>query len=126
MKRYWAMKWINDLERTSVRQGKKRMKSRDEDGRLAYCCLARLCVVGGDKGKKLSEQYLGREVFGFGGDLDSMVVPDDLRQKFGMSRSNPEVTLENGERHSLAHCNDQLGMSFKQIAKLIRKQWKDL
>ena len=116
MKRYWAMKWAKDLEAPRRKQAQGYLKEGN-----GYCCLGRLCVVAGVRWKD----------GGFDGEM--MTLPQSVMEKTGMRSCQGEFPGAEAALSAigtpvcahLAHANDA-GMKFKDIAKVIRKHWREL
>lgn len=109
MDKRWAYKWARDLETTSARQTKRVLNN----GRGGFCCLGRLCVIAGERGKRI-----GSEI-SYGG--ETAVLPSEVMEKVGMKSDCGELPDA-----ALTELNDEKGMTFREIAKVIRKNWKIL
>ncbi len=104
MKRYWAMKWAKDLEAKGRRQTTGQLREGS-----SYCCLGRACVIAGMRPQ----------------DINAFSLPEEVVKKFGMNSEVGDLAyLPNGHSH-LASMNDG-GMTFREIAQIIRKRWKEL
>jgi hypothetical protein len=112
MKRSWAMKWARDLETTKAKQARGVLN----DGKGGFCCLGRLCVVVGAKGRR-NNINMGISYHGA-----VTVLPSEVQDLVKMSTASGIVGSDECELSSL---NDD-GVSFTELAKLIRKRWKDL
>lgn len=99
MKKDIAMKWIKALESGQYTQISGRLTRNN-----SYCCLGVLCKITNSKKWKYQN-----------------VLPNHVMNKTEMNSQNGEFNLTN----SLADLNDN-GLSFKEIAKTIRKNWKKL
>lgn len=116
MKQDVAKKWIKALRSGKYKQTKGVL--RDEiNGKPAYCCLGVLCETLGMKARKhagIPRFYYGRKVYG--------VLPLSAFRLTGMKSFNGYLRTEG---ITLTDLNDE-GKSFKQIAKVIEKHWKEL
>lgn len=110
MKRSWAMKWARDLETTRAKQANGYLN----DGKGGFCCLGRLCVVAGKRG-----------IRSYGGEIsyhdETGVLPVEVIEMVGMKTDNGVLP----NKRALSELNDE-GVSFREIAKIIRKNWKSL
>jgi hypothetical protein len=107
VKKAIAMRWVKALRSGKYKQGTGHLKRRS-----GYCCLGVLC-----------------ELRGVGFDGLRGTLPDRAMRWAGMS--NPHGKAQKGPLHriSLAQRNDGNGArrhSFKMIAKLIERHWKEL
>jgi hypothetical protein len=110
MKELVMKKWVKALRSGKYKQFKGGLKGKTEEGKLGYCCLGVLCrVVGSPTLSRL------------GADLPRDIVCE----KAGLSNWNPEVNYLDTGRRFLSSLNDE-GITFKEIADLIEKQWKKL
>ncbi len=104
------MKWARDLETTSAKQAQGVLNN----GSRGFCCLGRLCVIAGSRGERC-----GTEI-AYGG--ETTVLPTEVMDKVGMETDTGEYSHNHDH---LAGLNDD-GVSFVEIAKIIRKHWKSL
>lgn len=115
MKKSIAMKWAKDLEKNYLKQGYNSL--RPKKGK--YCCLGRLCVM---MGMKYKNHY--------GYDHSMHSLPKSVMKKTGIKTSNGmipgDIEYENKSIRSLSQANDVHGLSFKDIAKIIRKHYRKL
>jgi hypothetical protein len=107
--------WLNDLEKTRAKQGTSALH-----GPTGWCCLGRACRLAGiiPTKHRISDEFL---FDGHSADLPISVVDKlYLRSNMGWiacAKNYPELR---GSR-SLVNLNDDLGWTFKQIARWIRK-----
>lgn len=111
MKRSWAMKWARDLETTRARQTQLKLN----DGEGGFCCLGRLCVLAKARGKRSATG----KIYYHG---EGTILPSEVMEMVGMRTQSGVVGDDEDELSSM---NDG-GMSFAEIAKVIRKRWKEL
>lgn len=109
MKRKWARLWIKDLM-AGHKQATHMLYNPLTDG---HCCLGRLCRIVGLKpiinGRYASFKH------------DNIILPAVVMRITGMHSYDGKIPHYN----SLATMNDK-GMTFPQIAAIIRKHWRDL
>lgn len=120
MKRAIAFKWASALESGRYKQGREQLKDGD-----TYCCLGVLCKIS-RKGK-----FADNEDFQSGEDCNAIRLNSTVRDYAGMISNDgalkSPIILSNGKVASnLMNVNDYLCLSFKDIAKIIRKHWKEL
>ena len=115
------MKWAKALESGRYKQGRFALRTRTDDGKLSYCCLGVLCNITKTTKWKHNNDSPNGLLYGLAG-----VLPEEIIKKAGMSHSNPNVASETGSILSLVTLNDRMGYTFKQIAKIVREQWRTL
>jgi hypothetical protein len=118
MKRSWAFKWVKALESGRYKQtvgALRKMKGK----KPAYCCLGVLCNIA-TKGKKWKQNGKLFAIFDEVG-----TVPPDLQEMLCMSSDNPEIPYGDDYK-GMTGLNDDENLSFKEIAALIRKNWRSL
>jgi len=98
-------KWVKALRSGKYKQGDGRLYDEKTN---TYCCLGVLCEIEGIKYSKTNEYYQGKSLVDESGRL-----PKKYKVKSGFFMDN------------LAQLNDH-GLTFKQIAKIIEKNYKDL
>lgn len=124
MKKSAMKKWVKALRSGKYKQGESylvKYKMHDETGdivrELSFCCLGVLCQINGVNIAIGVDELLG----------------EDTRLQVGLKTHNgqlnknykvPNKYLE-GTVSNLADLNDN-GLSFKQIANIIEKNYKDL
>lgn len=118
MKQDVAKKWIKVLRSGKYKQTKGALRV-EEDGKPSYCCLGVLCEVIGMKFHRI-ETNTGQSFF-YGKDSNGWLPPSAL-PRTGMKSACGEIVAEG---ITLTDLNDD-GQSFKQIANVIEKHWKDL
>lgn len=101
--------WIKALESGELVQAREALCKVDEQGNRSYCCLGVLCRIAKPAGFK--KWYGGMLAFRGFGTQTTTELPDDLRELVGLT-----PTQQNG----LMVLNDDLGFSFKQIARRLR------
>lgn len=122
MKRSFAMRWAKDLLNPRIKQDVGALRTKD-----GYCCLGRACVVAGLRAKRdhstTTYKYENKS-----SELPISVVRKyDIYSEGGSRRDHQPIVI--GDRdsryRSLADANDQ-GITFKEIAAYIRKNYKYL
>lgn len=124
MKKEFAHKWADALESGKFSQTKGTLF--DGEG---YCCLGVACVLAGKK----FESDDGGHFYFIKGDSTSAVLPEDVMEEIGMNnpsghiqgKKNPFAKAGDVSDFELTTINDE-GVSFKEIAKIIRKYYKGL
>jgi len=132
-------KWIEALRSGEYKQGRESLKTTNEHNNDSYyCCLGVLCdihsrgtntVWSGHPNYPVSN-YLGCEAFlphtviRWAGleDKVRLVVPypDDCVE------NNVDITLPNGQQTSATKLNDDMGLSFVEIADIIESGVKEV
>lgn len=111
MKKKFALEWARALESGKYKQGKFALKKDNK-----FCCLGVLCNLHEGKAeKKASGDYFG----------DSLLFQSKICDYVGFKSFIGTLPDHKGKFRSLAQLND-LGYSFKKIAKLIRRYWRYL
>lgn len=127
-------KWVKALRSGKYKQGQGLLKQTTEQNTISHCCLGVLCEIYNNdmrksKKKTLSEQrYNG--IHKFNKQLECLPKTVQkwagLFSKVGDFRNVDRNDITSyGDFASLADMND-LGCSFKKIAKTIEKQWENL
>lgn len=119
MKKSIAMKWAKALESGKYKKGTVALRNYDD----TYCCLGVLCDI--TPGSKWRRSDLGRfslTVYN-NGETSEAVLPTQIANLHGMSSTDGNIPSIG---KSLAALNDQKYKTFKPIAKLIRKHYKEL
>lgn len=112
MKRSVARKWIKALESGEYKQGIHLLRNRGK-----WCCLGVLCNMHAQEHPEIAATQK-RKGFYLG---ESTVLPKEVMVWAGM---NSDIGyIDHGE--ILANMNDS-GVTFQEIAKVIRKNWKAL
>jgi hypothetical protein len=113
MKRSIARKWAKALESGEYKQGKGRLRKGDK-----WCCLGVLCNLHAQAHPEIAakqkhkSRYMNHE----------SVLPEEVQDWAGMNSDDGYITYGN----DLVGMNDMKGMSFAEIAKVIRKEYKKL
>lgn len=116
-------KWISALESGKYRQCNGTLCKPNDNKKLTYCCLGVLSKV---QGRLIKTEY------GFidGGGCDDVGELDKNNPTLqGIGNFPKGVTVTDGSYiynscSNLASCNDDLGLSFKDIAKIIKTLYK--
>lgn len=105
--------WLKDLETPRTKQGTAALHTIDEEGKHAYCCLGRACVVLRKLGyaidKKKWEGMFGVRIMSYDG-----------LSGFLTSRLRKVLHIRKSGQRLLSILNDD-GTTFKEIAAEIRK-----
>jgi hypothetical protein len=133
------LKWIEDLETTDEPQSQGRLYGRADDGsRIGYCCLGRACEVAGLRrvqsgqfGGPRTDEYVGSHAT-MGGAATAWLsggntIPDvNYGAVFGVSSGGDVVVKpkNNGLSRTGASMNDNEGLTFKQIAAVLRETFE--
>ena len=120
MKKAIAMKWVKALE-----SGKYEQTDGELRGASGYCCLGVLCdIVGKDVGLTPSEEGTG---FQEDDAYHNELLPQSVIDYVGFQSDDGAIKQygRNKKPTSLACLNDK-GMSFKRIAKIIRRRYNEL
>lgn len=116
MKKEIAMKWVEALRSGKYRQGRGELRTKDN----RFCCLGVLCEITKDKTNVdwswPSDLY---DPLCFDGKYTAL--PESVRVLAGMKSISGDLS----ETKCLASLNDA-GMSFKEIADLIEKEYEGL
>jgi len=122
MKSSLARRWAAALESGEYQQ---------TDGRLRnggnFCCLGVLCNLHAQDHPEIAQDeddpdsYLGADT-----DLPTLVKDWAGMACTGGAFSDAITDSEGNYRHSLIELNDEAGYTFPEIAKVIRKHWKEL
>lgn len=113
MKRSIARKWSKALESGEYKQGTGQLRKGDK-----FCALGVLCNLHAQEHpeiatkERVKSRYLGAVT----------ELPLDVMLWAGMISCNGYISSGN----SVVGMNDGLEMSFKEIAKVVRKEWAEL
>jgi hypothetical protein len=120
--KYNAMKkWVKALRSGRFKQGRAKLATYEIDDvtgdnigdELSFCCLGVLCEINDVPFRIGDDELLG----------------DDALERLGFKTLNGKLPksykTKNGEVNDLAALND-MGLSFKQIANIIEKNYKHL
>ena len=113
MKKNIAMKWIKALESGDYKQTKHALRT--DKG---WCCLGVLCAVLGYKTNSISGN-----VHKIDGEINAISLK--VMEAAGMMSNVGHLPSQEGVALSLATLNDT-GKTFKKIAKVIRKNYREL
>ena len=116
MKRSIARKWAKMLDSGDLKQSKGVL--RDKDG---FCCLGGLCNLHATEHPEIAIKQKRKYVY-----LDADVYLPNLVQEWSGMKTPAGVFNIDGMNSSLADLNDLEEWTFPQIAKFIRKNWKEL
>ena len=121
MKRAAARLWIKALESGKYKQTRGNL--RDADGSM--CCLGVLCHISKQSAWTRLDFGDNRRAYGRGEDRDGLLLPESVQKWAGLKYPNPQFPCENGKVFASV-LNDDRNFTFKQIAALVRKHWREL
>ena len=141
MKKSIADKWIAELLSGKHKQGNRLLHTRNDE----FCCLGVACKMIGAKGFLVHNMLCYRYTMGDGNGGDSAVLSDDIMEALTMKTACGNVKLtkkevkylnnkynniydtyaDNQEGTDLTRLNDH-GVSFSDIAGIIKKHYKEL
>ncbi len=108
MKKDIAIRWVEALRSGTYSQAQQQLKTAD-----GYCCLGVLCEITQDKHAWRFDGYTLRCE---DEDDEREILPDSIRGAF-------DITLN--QQDDFTNMNDDLGMSFAQIADYIQAKFID-
>lgn len=117
MKRSIARRWASALDSGEYKQTVGRL--RDDEG---FCCIGVLCNIHAQDNPEIAAKetdmysYLGCEE----------EAPEEVLEWSGMKEPEGELPERIRGHMCLTGLNDNAQMSFPEIAKIIRKHWKEL
>lgn len=117
-----AEKWAADLEANADKQGRHCLHYK-KDGKDLFCCLGRLCelaIADGVQVKVSVSESFERPHFSYGN--NKLQLPHEVKQWAGMKDNDAKAALtKKSDKVWLSKLNDD-GVTFPEIAKLIREQ----
>lgn len=130
-------KWVAALESGRYKQTKGTLRQQNKDGKsYGHCCLGVLCDIyaketGKGNWEKCHETSLDRDFKVSDGSRSSTDLPNEVKEWAGMlsqgGRLDTPLKLEDaGEINSLIELNDDVGYSFRKIAKVIKTKYRQL
>lgn len=138
MKKSVMEKWTKELESGRYRQTTGVLKKPRSAKAYGHCCLGVLCDIyaretGKGNWETESSATDGAKTFVVNGATNHTELPDPVRKWAGLNTPagdidgvRPLAVNDNQVARSLVTCNDDLKLSFKEIAKVIRKNYKKL
>ena len=120
MKQSIARKWAAALDSGEYKQGQDYLRHGNK-----FCCLAVLCNLHAQAHPEIAAEekskgtYLGESHF----------LPEEVQDWSGMGSSDgliPKVVVKGESYGELTALNDVAKLTFPEIAKIIRKHWKEL
>lgn len=115
MKLSIARKWAAALESDDYKQGTGQLRTK----KGSFCCLGVLCNLHAQDHPEIASKEKRKTIY-----LDREDLPAaEVINWAGLSNENPYIK---DHRDNLAGLNDSGGFTFKDIAKIIRKHWKEL
>ena len=120
MHKHIAEEWCSRLESGKYRQGRGRLRLEGETGD-EFCCFGVLCEMAVERLIiPPAANVNGRWQYN-----ESLYSPPEKVKKWANTSLNMEVTY-GGRRLTLSKLNDDFGLSFKEIARVIRRNVKKL
>lgn len=116
-------KWVAALRSGEYKQGRGTLKYTDRDDNAAYCCLGVLCEVAVKEGVLSSPTTPA--MYGdwyYGAEEEQSALPVVVQDWAGLTGPGRLLTSVEGA-HSLIGLNDELRLSFEQIADVIEEQF---
>lgn len=114
--------WLEALESGEYKQCKGKLTHVAEDGSKSHCCLGVLSELGVRAGVLSSKTYPEANRLYYGDYEESATVPPEVMKWADLSSCNPDVVFKDDGRVALAHLNDEVELTFPEIAALIREQ----
>ena len=117
MKRSIARKWAKALESGEYKQAKGALRKSG-----GFCCLGVLCNLHAQEHPEIAEQqkdkgsYLGQSGF----------LPKEVMEWVRMGSNDGALPQQISGHWHLTGLNDGAKLTFPEIAKVIRKHWKEL
>lgn len=122
-------RWVAALRSGFYVQGYERLRGRDMEGKVRYCCLGVLCELAVQDGitKHAHDEVLSTAstTYYTDGDFHSekSLLPEVVANWAGLNTTSPYVDLgPDSPCITLSCLNDQGVMSFYQIADLIERE----
>jgi hypothetical protein len=116
MRKDIAMEWADMLESGIIKQGKNSLENKGK-----YCCLGALCRIL-EKRVNIDVDDIDSSNVCFNGEY--AYLPKEVINYTGMKSDDGEFTV-NDSTYRLSSLNDG-GKSFKEIAQIIRENYKQL
>ena len=116
--------WLTALRSGDYRQERGQLTTlrTTDDGKVeaAHCCLGVLCEVARLAGVELTvtEPFHAERVY----DGEDNYPPSSVLSWAGLTTNNPIVRLTSGSGITLSMANDEVGLSFTEIADLVEGQ----
>lgn len=121
MKRSIARKWAKALESGDYKQGRTQLRQGN-----SFCCIGVLCNLhAGEHPEIAATQKRKSEYLGVGDYAPNEVLKwSGMATPYGLVGAYVDTVF--GRYNSLAQLNDNGFLTFPEIAKVIRKHWKEL
>lgn len=114
MKRSIARKWAAALDSGEYTQCKGKLRKGD-----TFCCLGVLCNLHAQAHPEFALEQISKASYAG----SNSTLPEVVIEWAGLYDENPYVNKYN---EGLAGLNDTHGKTFPDLAKIIRKHWKEL
>ena len=111
--------WIEALRSGKYQQGVGQLKALSEEGTFQYCCLGVACEIFKET-LNLTEEEENRGISSFNG--KSSVPPVEIVSLLGLHNEYGDVKKELFRGTALVSLNDELQLSFEEIAEVLEKQ----
>lgn len=112
-----AKEWIKELRSGNYKQGRGTLRNAKNE----CCCLGVLCDLMEGTEWTYDEPF-GRYYIG----ASTAIVPPHIAKWAGMKFSNGNYRGDDNYSTSLVFANDTGRKSFKEIADIIEKHWKEM
>lgn len=123
MKRSIARKWAKALESGEYAQGTGVLRTEVTN---KFCCLGVLCNLHAQDNPDMAATQTEPHIY-FEYDTE---LPDEVVDYSGMRNREGKfydfIVKDYPQAHSLIDLNDEEELTFPEIAKIIRKHWKEL
>jgi hypothetical protein len=107
--------WCTALESGEYPQGKDRL---EQSGK--FCCLGVLCKLAAEAGVCERDAVHSYGSVSYGREVS--YLPVSVMTWAGLAECIPNIDYKDGHTYGLAHLNDYEGLTFTEIATLIREQ----
>lgn len=115
--------WADALESGDYKQGTGYLtRLETPDGKPRHCCLGVLCelAVKADVIPEGFESFLGTSL-SYGATKETALLPPEVMEWAGLKGGNVQFKYAGGFEDA-DHLNDSIGLTFPEIAKLVREQ----
>lgn len=126
--------WVEALRSGKFKQAKRSLTRSLGNGEVGFCCLGVACEVAGTVQRVTVDYGIDGARLAYqdgSGRRHLSLLPDSVSRWLGLDdrpdRDNPAVTYSDGSgyrsRFHLAELNDNLDLSFDEIADIIEREW---
>lgn len=113
MKRSIARKWAQALESGEYKQARHALRKGDK-----FCCLGVLCNIHAQEHPEIAVQQKRKQHYL----NEDAILPHPVQEWAGLATPNGKLKSYD----ALTVLNDYTELTFPEIAKVIRKHWKEL